>query len=54
LFKVNALARPSQHCPVAKAFSVYNKGATSRHKKASERSSFYLEETFTGNHFIFD
>jgi len=39
---------------VTKAFGVNNKGATSGHEKASERPSFYLEETFTGNPILFE
>jgi len=54
LFNINALVRPSLHCPLTKAFGVNNKDLTRRHKKASERPSFYLEETFTGNPILFE
>ncbi|WP_198024628.1 hypothetical protein [Prevotella sp. oral taxon 299] len=54
MFNVNALARPSLHCPVTKAFGVYNKDLTRRHEKASEPTLFIYQEWFTGYPIIFE
>ncbi|WP_311417137.1 hypothetical protein [Hoylesella nanceiensis] len=54
MFNIYALSRQGLLCPVAKALRKPNKDERSGHEKASERPSFYPEETFTGHHFIFD